>query len=86
MSTINLILPDSLKSFVEFQVARRGYGSTNDYLEALIRADQEKSETEEIEARLLEALHGAPASPVTPETWAAVEREGLRRLEARKSQ
>jgi antitoxin ParD1/3/4 len=85
MSTINLVLTESLKSFVECQAARRGYGSTNDYLEALIRADQEKSEHEEIEAKLLEALQGAPASPVTPETWAAVEREGRRRLEARKS-
>jgi antitoxin ParD1/3/4 len=85
MSTMNLILPDSLKAFVESQVAKRGYGSANDYLEASIREDQEKAENEEIEGKLLEALQGAPATPVTPETWRTVEREGLRRLKARKS-
>ena len=85
MSTMNLTLPDSLKAFVESQITKRGYRSANDYLEALIREDQTRFENEEIESRLLEALQGAPASPVTPETWEAVEQEGLRRLEARKS-
>jgi antitoxin ParD1/3/4 len=85
MSTMNLTLPDSLKAFVESRVAERGYGSADDYVEALIREDQEKAEHGEIEGRLLEALQGAPPTPVTPETWEAVKREGLRRLEARTS-
>ena len=82
MSTMNLTLPDSLKAFVESRMAERGYGSADDYVEALIREDQEKAEHEEIEGKLLEALQGAPATPVTSETWEAMKRDGLRRLEA----
>lgn len=76
---MNLTLPDSLKAFVESRIAKRGFGSADDYVEALIREDLEKAEREEIEGKLLDALQGAPASPVTPETWEAVKREGMRR-------
>jgi antitoxin ParD1/3/4 len=86
MSTMNLTLPDSLKAFVESRIAKRGFGSADDYVEALILEDQEKAEREEIEGKLLDALQGAAATTVTPETWEAVKREGSRRLEARKSQ
>ena len=85
MSTMNVTLPDSLKAFVESQVARKGYGSPNDYLEALIREDQRKAENDEIEGKLLEAIQGAPATLVTAETWEAIKQEGLRRLEAMKA-
>ena len=85
MSTMNLTLPESLRAFVESQAARKGFGSANDYVEALIREDQERAENQEIEGRLLEALQGAPATSVTAETWEAIRREGLRRLEAKKA-
>jgi antitoxin ParD1/3/4 len=79
---LSLTLPNSLKAFVESQVARKGYGSPNDYLEALIREDQRKAEDDEIEGKLLEALQGPLATPVTAETWEAIKQEGLKRLEA----
>ena len=63
MSTMDLTLPDSLRAFVESQAARKGYGSTNDYLEALIREDQRKAEEHEIEVKLLEALQGRRRPP-----------------------
>jgi antitoxin ParD1/3/4 len=85
MSTMSLTLPDSLKAFVESQVARKGYESPNHYLEALIREDQERAENDGIEGQLLEALQGAPATPVTAETWEAIKQDGLRRLEAMRS-
>ncbi len=85
MSMINLTLPDSLRAFVESQVTRKGFGSPNDYLEALIREDQRKAENDEIEGKLLEALRGGPATPVTTESWQAIKQEGLRRLEAMKA-
>ena len=85
MSTMNLTLPDSLRTFVESQATRKGYGSPNDYLEALIREDQRKAENDEIEGKLLEAIQGAPATPVTAETWETIKQEGLRRLEAMKA-
>ena len=42
MSTMNISLPDSLKSFVDEQVAERGYGTSSEYICELIRADQDR--------------------------------------------
>lgn len=42
MSTMNISLPDSLKSFVDDQVAQRGYGTVSEYVRDLIRTDQDR--------------------------------------------
>ena len=42
MSTMNISLPDALKSFVDEQVSQRGYGTSSEYVRELIRKDQER--------------------------------------------
>lgn len=42
MSTINISLPDSLKSFVDEQVNQRGHGTSSEYVRELIRKDQDR--------------------------------------------
>ena len=42
MNTMNVSLPDSLKSFVDEQVTSRGYRTTSEYVRELIRRDRER--------------------------------------------
>lgn len=42
MSTMNVSLPDAMKSFVDEQVAERGYGTSSEYVRDLIRSDQQR--------------------------------------------
>lgn len=42
MSTTNISLPDNLKPFVDQQVARRGYGTSSEYVRELIRHDKDR--------------------------------------------
>lgn len=42
MSTMNISLPDTLKSFVDEQVSARGYGTSSEYVRELIRMDRER--------------------------------------------
>jgi Predicted transcriptional regulators containing the CopG/Arc/MetJ DNA-binding domain len=42
MSTMNISLPESLKSFVDEQVGKRGYGTSSEYVRELIRRDQDR--------------------------------------------
>jgi antitoxin ParD1/3/4 len=42
MSTMNISLPETLKSFVDEQVNSRGFGTSSEYVRALIRKDQER--------------------------------------------
>ena len=43
MSTMNISLPDALKSFVDDQVSQRGYGTSSEYVRELIRYDRDRS-------------------------------------------
>lgn len=44
MSTMNVSLPDELKSFVDERVGLGGFGSTSEYVRDLIRRDQERAQ------------------------------------------
>jgi antitoxin ParD1/3/4 len=61
MGTMNISLPDSLRSFVDKQVAERGYGTSSEYVRELIRRDQDRQHLREL---LLEGAASAPMAPV----------------------
>lgn len=42
MGTMNISLPDALKSFIDEQVSRRGHGTSSEYVRELIRKDQDR--------------------------------------------
>lgn len=42
MTTMNISLPDSLKSFVDAQVQQGSYGTSSEYLRELIRHDKDR--------------------------------------------
>jgi len=44
MGTMNISLPDGMKSFVDEQVAERGYGTSSEYVRDLIRKEQDRLE------------------------------------------
>lgn len=58
---MNISLPRALKSFVEEQVASRGYGTTSEYVRELIRGDQER---QQLRGLLLDGATSAPTSAV----------------------
>lgn len=57
MSTMNISLPEGLKSFVDEQVATRGYGTSSEYVRELIRKDQDRQRLREL------LLAGAASTP-----------------------
>ena len=57
MSTMNVSLPDELKSFVDERVDHGGFGSTSEYVRDLIRRDQERERLRSL------LLAGAASSP-----------------------
>ncbi|MEN3931746.1 type II toxin-antitoxin system ParD family antitoxin [Microvirga sp. W0021] len=44
MATMNVSLPDTMKTWVENQVDQERYGNASDYIRDLIRKDQERRE------------------------------------------
>lgn len=70
MSTMNISLPDALKSFVDEQVNQGSYGTTSEYVRELIRKDQDRLH---LRGLLLAGASSAPAAPADPAYF-----EGLR--------
>lgn len=61
MSTMNISLPEALKSFVDEQVNQRGYGTSSEYVRELIRRDQDR---QHLRGLLLAGAASAPTAPV----------------------
>lgn len=66
MTSMNISLPESLRDYVEQQVASGGYGTASEYLRELIRQDQKQKAQERLEEMLLKGLE-SPAREWTPE-------------------
>jgi len=56
MTTVTISLPDSLRAFVDTQLATKGYGNVSEYFRSLLRDAQAKEEDARLEALLLEGL------------------------------
>jgi antitoxin ParD1/3/4 len=77
MSTMNISLPEALKSFVDEQVASRGFGTSSEYVRELIRKDQER---QHLRGLLLEGAASARGQSASKAFF-----EGLRRRVRRAS-
>jgi antitoxin ParD1/3/4 len=62
MSTMNISLPEALKSFVDEQVSERGYGTSSEYVRELIRKDQDRLQ---LRGLLVAGVATAPSAPAS---------------------
>ena len=85
MTTMNISLPDEMKTFVEAQMTQEGYASASEYLRALIREAQKRRAKRDLEAKFREAIESGPATPMTREDWESIEPEAMKRLAHEKS-
>ena len=62
MSTMNISLPEALRSFVDSQVSDGDYTSSSEYVRELLRKEQDR-------VRLREMLLEGAVSPVSENVW-----------------
>lgn len=60
MATMNISLPEGLKSFVDQEVSSRGYGTISEYVRELIRKDQD---VQKLRSLLLDGANSASGAP-----------------------
>ena len=77
MGTMNISLPDPMKSWVEDQANSGRYANSSDYVRDLIRRDRMRHEAiAEIQAAVDAGLASGPASPLDREAFKARMRAG----------
>ncbi len=65
--TINLLLPDAIKKFIDEQVAIKGYSNATEYILHLI--SQEQARATRIESLLLAGLDSGDPIEITDDWW-----------------
>ncbi|MBX7256720.1 MAG: type II toxin-antitoxin system ParD family antitoxin [Candidatus Hydrogenedentes bacterium] len=65
MTTLNISLPDSMRSFVEKQVEAEGFSTASEYVRALIREDQRREAKRLLEDQLMEGILSGPPKKLT---------------------
>ena len=78
MGTMNISLPDGMKSFVDQQVSARGYGTSSEYVRELIRKDQD---IQRLRALLLDGASSPAGAPADADYFEDL-RERVRRRAA----
>ncbi len=85
MSKVQVSLPEPLKQFIDGLVADGAFKDPSEYLRTLVDRDRQARENTRIEALLIEGLDSGPSTPMAPEDWDEIEREGRRIGAARKA-
>jgi antitoxin ParD1/3/4 len=78
MTTVTISLPESLKTFIDEQLATKGYGNVSEYFRTLLRDAQHREEEARLEALLMEGLAtGGKDIPLTREFWKELKAQAM---------
>ncbi|MGH8523411.1 MAG: type II toxin-antitoxin system ParD family antitoxin [Gammaproteobacteria bacterium] len=75
MATMNISLPDELKSFIDAQVAEHGYGSTSEYLRDLIRRQRDVAQ---LRGQLLDGANSGSGKKIDDAYFAQLRKQADR--------
>ena len=69
MKSMNISLSDTMRDYIEEQVAQGGYSSVSEYFRKLVRQDQKLRANERLQTMLLEGLNSGNATEMTAQDW-----------------
>jgi antitoxin ParD1/3/4 len=72
MSTLSITVPDDLRAAAEEAVASGRFATVSEYIAALIRQDQQRTQDKDVEALLLQRLQSGPAREMNDATFDAI--------------
>lgn len=81
IATLNISLPDTMKTEVEEIIATEGYGNTSEFFRDLVRNHLKERRERKIEDLLLEGINSGESSPLTKEDFENIKQRGLQRLQ-----
>lgn len=78
MTTVTISLPETLKTFINEQIATKGYGNVSEYFRSLLRDAQEREEETQLETLLVQGLTtGGQDIPLTRAFWKDLKTEAI---------
>ena len=83
-TSMNISLPAPRKSWIEQQVAERGYSTASEFVRDVLRREQEQAVRAAIDARLVQAIGSGESTPMTAQDWKRIRAEGSKRARSRR--
>ena len=83
IATINISIPDTMKSDVEEIIASEGYGNTSEFFRDLVRDYIRRRQERRLEILLLKGIQSGDATSLTKADFEAIKERGLKRLKAK---
>lgn len=80
MTSINISLPESMKNYIEEQIAQGSYSTTSEYFRELIQNDQKRKAQEHLETLLLQGLESGEATPMEEKDWQTIRQSVRERI------
>lgn len=84
-ATINISIPDSLKTEVEKAMLSDGYGNTSEFFRDLARDYLRRRQEKKLESMLLDALESDNFAPLTRADFEEIKQRGLERIKVKKT-
>lgn len=81
--TVNISLPDTMKTEVEKIIESEGYGNTSEFFRDLVRNHIKKVQEQKLEAMLLESLESESMTVITRKDFDEVKKRGIKKLKKR---
>ena len=78
-ASVQITVSDSLRTWVEEQMRVREFASIGEYVQHLLKEEQERVVRAAIDQKLLEALDSGDPIEVTPAFWEDLRREARQR-------
>ncbi len=83
IATLNISLPDTMKTEVENVVATEGYGNTSEFFRDLVRDYLKERRERKLEDLLLQGINSGESTPLTKTDFENIRERGLKRLHER---
>lgn len=83
MKSMNISLPDTMRTYIEEQVAQGAYSSVSEYFRELVRQDQKQKANERLQTMLLEGLNSGNATEMTAQDWKDIRQTVSERINKR---
>lgn len=80
-ATLNISLPDTMKTEVEEIIATEGYGNTSEFFRDLVRNYLKERRERKIEDLLLEGINSGESTPLTKNDFEKIKERGMQRLQ-----
>ena len=85
MTFLNITVPESVRTWIDEQVAKGGYETPSEFLCALLSDAQKRQAQDRLESLLLEGLDSGPPTEMTSDDWDRLKQRARERLSQREA-